>query len=195
LGLALVSWLPVPNGAWGLWRTVAATIPQSGDFTSGRTLLWLQTLDAISERPWFGYGDGQLSQVVAFARDGSLAQPHNIGLQIIFAWGLIGTSCVLVLAIPFAIRATRSVRFSGGEWLPSFLGMIVLIVYSGFDGTLFYPLTLAIFAACAGHVAVCCFDPHERGSVIALRRHTAGNAEDVPEPAHASELPYPDTRI
>jgi O-antigen ligase len=152
VSVALVAWLPTPAGHLGLWRTVAATVSRSeAGIGSGRTDLWLRTLNAISQRPLFGYGDGQTFWIVPF--EPVVGQPHNVLLQALLAWGVIGTACILILTVPFAIRTACGIRALGGEWLPPFLAMLVLAAYSAFDGTLYYTLPLSIFAACAGLVA------------------------------------------
>lgn len=148
LGLVLASCLPLPEGLGGLGRAVAATT--GGAPASGRTILWLSTIGAIWERPLFGHGEAQL----AFVMKGENPEhPHNFLLQVLLAWGVIGALCIAILAIPFALHTVRGVRRLGGEWLPPFLAMLVLLAYSAYDGTLYHPLSLSIFATCAGLVA------------------------------------------
>lgn len=130
-----------------------AAVPSSG-VTSGRAELWRGTLEAIARQPWFGHGEGQLWQVVPAARTFDVAHPHNVVLQILFAWGLIGALCVAVLTVPFALRIIRNAQARGGEWLPPLMAMLVLVPYALIDGTLFHVHAVSLFAACAGLAAV-----------------------------------------
>jgi hypothetical protein len=157
LSFALVSGLPLPEGLGGLDRAVAATV--GGDSTSGRIELWRVALNAISERPLFGYGEGQLAAVTPRQEH----EPHNAVVQMLLAWGVVGAGCVLVLAFQFARGTVRGVRALGDEWLPPFLAMLVLVAYSAHDGTLFLPFPLCIFATSAGLVA--------HGTLIPSWRH------------------------
>ncbi|GEO16340.1 O-antigen ligase family protein [Microvirga aerophila] len=157
ISLALASWLPELPEGMGLDRAVAAT--KDGESTYERIKVWELALDAISERPLFGYGEGQLAAVTPRPEH----EPHNALVQLLLAWGVVGTGCVLVLAFQFARGIVRGVRALGGEWLPPLLAMMVLVAYSVHDGTLFLPLSLSIFAACVGLVA--------RGTLIPRQRH------------------------
>lgn len=130
-----------------------AAVPSSG-VTSGRAELWSGTLEAIGRHPWFGYGEGQVWYVVPAAKTFQVAHPHNVLLQVLLAWGVIGALCVAILAVPFALKVTRNVRARSGEWLPPMIAMLVLAAYSMVDGTLFHVLATSLFAACAGLVAV-----------------------------------------
>lgn len=150
LSAGLVATLPVPAAHMGLYRSIAASVGANGSIDTGRTHVWWRTLNAIYERPLFGYGDGQMFSVVGLSY---AVQPHNVLLQTLLAWGVVGTVCIVILAVPFAIRTVRGVRSLSGERLPPVLAMLVLAAYSTFDGTLYYVLPVSIFAACVGLVA------------------------------------------
>ena len=151
--------LPGAGAFMGIRRMVLTNFsanpaePSSG-MTSGRAELWRGTLEAIGRHPWFGHGEGQLWHVVPAAKTFEVAHPHNIVLQILFAWGVVGALCVAVLAIPFALRVTRNAQARGGEWLPPLMAMLVLVPYALVDGTLFHVHAASLFAACAGLAAV-----------------------------------------
>lgn len=164
LGAAIAYLLPAPAANMGLNRTVVATVgTQEGGITTGRIEMWRHTYNAFLERPFFGYGEGQMPTVAPFA---DLAQPHNAPLQFLLAWGIVGAICLLVLIIPFAIRVVRSARSSGGVILAPLMACFVLVIYSGFDGTLYHISPLSMVAACCGlvaHLAVkpqCQVKPH-----------------------------------
>jgi O-antigen ligase len=133
----------------GVGRMVSQTV-ESGEVTTGRTAMWLQTVNAISRQPLFGYGEAQMPIVSPF--DG-LFQPHQVLLQLALAWGLIGLLCAAFLAIWFLLRALPVVRNSDGELLAPFLAMLVIGTIAMFDNSLFNALSVSIFAACAGMIA------------------------------------------
>lgn len=147
LGAALAYWLPSPAANMGFARTLEAT---AGDnVATGRTEMWRIVLEAIRERPLFGYGEGQMHDVATYS---TMIQPHNVLLQTTLAWGAVGTLCLLILALAYARRVLPAVRVEGALIAPS-LAMAMLAAFSLFDGALFHPLPVSIFAACAGLLA------------------------------------------
>jgi O-antigen ligase len=149
VGTAIASVVPAPGPLMGVGRMVSQTV-ESGEVTTGRTAMWLQTVNAISRQPLFGYGEAQMPIVSPF--DG-LFQPHQVLLQVALAWGLIGLLCAAFLAIWFLLRALPVVRNSDGELLAPFLAMLVIGTIAMFDNSLFNALSVSIFAACAGMIA------------------------------------------
>lgn len=151
-GLALawlaVSNLPAPAPNMGSARIVASTV-QAKDRTTGRAAFWPQVAKAVAERPVFGHGEGQMLYV---ARVASLRHPHNVVLQVLLAWGVVGLAAIAILAFYFA-RATLHLVGSGAdELVPAFVAMTALAVPSLIDGSLFHVLPVSIFAACAGMI-------------------------------------------
>jgi len=146
---AAVAWLPVPASNMGALRTVAATTG-STDVTTGRLEMWSRVVGAIERRPAFGYGEGQMTTVAHF---GAMAQPHNIVLQLLLAWGVTGLACALVLAFYFLRVALPALRKDEAAVLPPLLAMSALVVLSMLDAALYHVLPLSIFAACAGMIA------------------------------------------
>jgi O-antigen ligase len=145
----LVAWLPAPADNMGALRTISATT-ESGDMLTGRMTLWTLVLDAIRHRPIFGYGEGQMSAVAPFY---SMAQPHNVVLQVLLAWGIVGLLCVVVLAFFFVRMALPAVRSDAAHALPPLLAMTALLALSMLDAALYHILPVSIFAACAGMIA------------------------------------------
>jgi O-antigen ligase len=145
IAYAVVAQLPVPADNMGAGRTIAAT--QGGDMLTGRSELWRMVSRAIAERPLFGYGDGQMNSVAHFY---GMAQPHNLVLQILLAWGVAGLMCCLLLGYAFARVALPAVRNDEAELLSPFLAMVALTALSMVDAALYHILPVSIFAACAG---------------------------------------------
>lgn len=145
----IVALLPVPAPHLGVLRTVTATT-QTADMTTGRTYLWSLVAQAIEQRPLFGYGEGQMKAVAHYGR---MAQPHNIVLQVLLAWGIVGLICSLVLAYSFVRMAVPVIRRNAAQALAPILAMISLLALSMLDAALYHILPLSIFAACAGMIA------------------------------------------
>ena len=149
LGALVANALPAHGPLMGIGRTVTQTVG-SGDVSTGRTQLWLHALGAIEKRPLFGYGEDQMSTVAPF---GGLGQTHQVILQVLMAWGVVGLACVAVLVIWFLMRSLPAVRRDQTELLPPTLAMLALAIMAMFDGALFHVLPVSIFAACAGIIA------------------------------------------
>jgi O-antigen ligase len=151
-GLALawltMSALPAPGPNMGAERIVAATV-RTADATTGRTGLWANVARAVAKRPVFGHGEGQMPYVAKFY---TAFHPHNVVLQLLLAWGMVGLTCAVILAFYFAQASIRLVRSGADELLPPFLAMVALAVPALVDGSLFHLLPVSIFAACAGMV-------------------------------------------
>lgn len=144
----VVSSLPAPASNMGSARIVASTV-QSQNRTTGRTGMWRNVVKAVAKRPIFGHGEGQMYYV---AKSADLFHPHNIILQVLLAWGLIGLACVGTLAFYFARESIRLVRSGADELVPPFIAMAALAAPSLIDGSLFHLLSVSIFAACAGMI-------------------------------------------
>lgn len=149
VGAMLASLLPAHGPLMGLGRTITQTV-ESGDVSTGRTRLWLNALDAIRDRPFFGYGESQMTTVAPF---GTLSQTHNVILQILLAWGAVGLACVAVLLAWFLARSVPVVRREGIDVVPPFMAMLALASLALIDGSLYHVVPVSIFAACAGMVA------------------------------------------
>jgi O-antigen ligase len=140
----------VPNHHYGLARlTVAVSQSTVTAASSGRLELWAGTWRAILRRPFFGYGEGQLTLVVPEALR-AFHHPHNVFLQILFQWGFIGAACMLALGILVAMHCIRQVRSAGRILVCPTLVAATLLIMSLHDGTLFFGYPLMIVALCLG---------------------------------------------
>jgi O-antigen ligase len=148
LAAALASQVAVPpHPLMGTTRMVEQTT--GGEVTTGRTVMWRTTIDAIAESPLVGYGEGQMRTVAPFS---DMIQPHAILLQVGLAWGLIGLACVFVLASCFALRTIPALQQDRGAAVPAFMAMVAVGILSLYDGALFYILPISIFLACGALV-------------------------------------------
>ena len=136
IGLLVTRLVPVEPNTMGTGRMISSS-------SSLRDIVWQRTVEAIMERPIFGWGEAQSSLFTRFA------QPHNILLQTLLAWGVVGTVLVIYLGIVAARRAIPEVR-ADDRLLPAAVAAMTLAAYSLVDGTLYHILPTAIFAAMTG---------------------------------------------
>ena len=113
---------------------------------NGRFYVWSKTIELISQRPWFGYGEAQLDYLSPMPW---ITHPHNIVLQVLLAWGIVGLALVICLS---AWAGRRIFRLVDREILPPIIVIIALAVYAQIDGAIYNVHTAAIFAACVGVV-------------------------------------------
>lgn len=137
LGATIAKLIGSPKILMGVSRMVDA-----GD--NGRFEGWHATINLIKSRPWFGYGEGQME---GLAHLPFVTQPHNVVLQLLLAWGVVG--CVLALTL-LAVAARRMLRQADEHSLPLLCAAIILTAYAMIDGTLYHVHPVAIFAACVG---------------------------------------------
>ena len=146
LATAAVSQIPpAPHPMLGATRTVEASVGE--EVTTGRTQMWGIVLDAIQERPIFGYGEGQMREVAPFS---VMVQPHNSILQVTLAWGIVGLLCVLILAAALARRAIAAAPRNDGYFVPAFMGLAAVGILSLVDNSLINPIPGSMFAAFGG---------------------------------------------
>ena len=150
---------PAPYFLFGLSRMFASAAAHSADaVSSGRLVIWRGTLDAIMQRPLFGYGEGQFPFVVPVAQ--AFNHPHNIILQLLVQWGLAGTLIFAALASLVAVQLKRALATPSPDQVPPFLVLVSLLTMSLYEGTFFhtYPLMMIAFS-----VAMLGQEPRGRG--------------------------------
>jgi hypothetical protein len=136
-GAALARLVGSPEQLIGVTR-----MAEAGD--NGRLSLWHATLELILQRPWFGYGEGQTWPLLHIHWT---MHPHNIVLQILLAWGVVGLLLVGILSW-WAMR--KLLKNVDDKTLPLVVAVIALAFYSLVDGAIYNVHTAAIFAACLG---------------------------------------------
>lgn len=125
LGLRLSLWL-VAGGGMGFlalfwyWPSFLGVLMQSGGADavintgdSGRWALWSQLMVAVLQRPWWGWGPGQVASAqnaVAhnYASSMPLTYAHNIVLDLAIGIGLPLTALIVVVTSVWLWRRVRS---------------------------------------------------------------------------------------
>jgi O-antigen ligase len=146
IGFALALAFPVDPGQGNDEARVLADV---GD--NGRFRIWGNTVQAIMDSPWVGYGEGQTAHVLPDnpdVIDDFQAHAHNFFLQLLIAWGLVGTAFVLVIAGWLAALLYRAGQTTEG--LPFVLGAGALAAHAMVDGALYDVAPVFLFATCVG---------------------------------------------
>lgn len=131
----------------GLWRFLPAAPPQGSGidgFTSGRTVLWAAAVEAWGHHPWLGLGPG--STVSLLIPMGQM-HTHNVVLQALVEWGLLGTLPFVGLACVVLWKALRP-----GQSVGAAAYLLAAAGTSMFDGLTSHPAQTAILMSAAALV-------------------------------------------
>lgn len=137
------------------------TRAQQGEMAriSDRWALWFDVLKAIATHPWFGWGpDGHLASACCSGRGLYLpntAQAHNVVLQLLEEFGVVGGVLLIALAFQLIRRWPNELGWWGlAHRQPEIRVLIAILTgYSAFgmvDGVFYYPVPLLHFAALSG---------------------------------------------
>lgn len=121
-----------------------SALSRLSDGSNGRVEVWLLAIDGISQRPWFGWGEAQFNNYISPL---VLAQPHNVILQILFAWGLVGGLLVLLLA---SWIGRPMFQAADEDNAPLVFALLTIAAFSLIDGALYHVQSLSIFSLCVG---------------------------------------------
>jgi O-antigen ligase len=144
--LAVAHFLPQASPEYGLQNFFPHRQGSNlNDASSDRLEIWRATLSVAMEHPLLGVGIDQY-QFYRPQEFGSLKQPHNWPLQILFSTGIAGLLLVPLALLPIVTSksATRLRYFE----VPAAACLAGLLVYSCYDaaGYYLYPLTIGAIA-------------------------------------------------
>ncbi|MEH6551359.1 MAG: O-antigen ligase family protein [Pseudomonadales bacterium] len=137
-------------------RGNALTRFSRADPSASRFELWLFTLEAWKQEPWFGYGSQGFLYIPGKRR--GPVQPHGMFFQFLIEWGLVGSLlfCGLVLRGLWAGFKAHCAKFAMSDYsvLVPLAVMVVLGVHGLTDGTFYHAqpsfyfvLALGVWAA------------------------------------------------
>ena len=136
-----------PHPYYGLLRISQSTAATGADeIATGRIGMWRAALEAVRERPLFGYGESQFG--VAVPGWSQFNHPHNVFVQILVQWGIVGFLCYFALAAFVAWRFVLAVRRGGPDLIAPFLVAGALFAMSLYEGALYhpYPTLMIVFS-------------------------------------------------
>jgi O-antigen ligase len=113
-----------------------------------RLLYWKDTLEYITERPWFGHGGGASFAeslryqvgAIQYDRLTQLIHPHNEYLSLLADYGLLGFGLFLLIPVSGAVWVKKRIqqRLTDTQ-ICALAGRIVAVMRSGWNPTLQQP--------------------------------------------------------
>lgn len=137
--------LPIVNDTYGLQRIISSSTPivDGDDPSSGRTEMWLGTIDKIKERPIIGWGVEQFA-IAGPERTLGYKQPHNMILQLLFSTGFLGLLAILMMVMPLVSKIEL------GHPVPERVaarGYVAgAFMFGLYDAAFYYPYPVMVFA-------------------------------------------------
>lgn len=154
-GLAASIPLPTPGPEFGLVR-MASSLSQD-EIGSGRSFVWESTLTEIKKSPWVGHGSGSFKKNMNSIYGFDFNQPHQLVLQYIYDWGLLGGGAagLLLLFLFFSCLGISRVSNDAAAYA-AVSALCTIAVISMIDGAFYYPLSivLAVALAATGSVKI-----------------------------------------
>jgi O-antigen ligase len=140
--------LPIVHDAYGLQRIISSSSPivDGDDPSSGRTQMWLGTIEKIKERPIFGWGVEQFA-IAGPERTLGFKQPHNMILQLLFSTGVLGLLAMLMTVIPLASKIELGQPYP--ERLAARGYVAGALMFGLYDAAFYYPYPVMVFAIAA----------------------------------------------
>jgi O-antigen ligase len=140
-----IAFLPVPHSTYGMWGATAVSDLQEGrghDASSGRWKMWKEAKAKVQQKPLLGWG---IEQFATSGPDDTLQtrHPHNYVLQILFSGGLVGLS--LAAVVIFTVLRRWRWPYYGGIGLAGFGCVVAMLLYSLYDGALYFSYPIMIF--------------------------------------------------
>lgn len=139
---AIPNWPPVFGRAF---ETIDQT---STEMLTGRDNFWSFAWASIQQNVVWGYGPAILSELPNYREqpfaNGTFFHPHNLSLQLLLHWGMLGTLLVLATASTFVPNALRARKIEPQAALLAFAVASTMGVHALVDGGLFYPFSIVI---------------------------------------------------
>lgn len=145
LGLLISFPLFKPDPQFGLFRIVSSI--SSEDASSGRIDIWGYTINEIAKRPFLGFGSGRYRDNMRELYDFDFNHPHNVVLQYVYDWGIIGGGAGLLILSWLGIRLFSTNDNGSSVRFVSIAGFTATLAISMIEGTLFHPLPIFICIA------------------------------------------------
>ena len=168
IATVIVAYLPIPHPVYGISGATGVADVEAGpshDGSSGRTKLWTESIEKIKQKPVFGWGVGQFSEFGPTDTLGML-HPHNFPLQLLFQGGVISVLLSILIVIPALRRWSwpdvQDIGLSGTGSVAGF------IVYSMYDGALYFSYPIMIFLLAIATSVRPCSNPAPIGKIYPI---------------------------
>ncbi|MFC7049612.1 O-antigen ligase family protein [Emcibacter nanhaiensis] len=149
LGALMSLALPRPDNNYGLIRFATTITTEGGlnSLSSNRVAIWLEALEHWWAAPWFGVGAGQL-KFIAQETSGIFVQPHNVVIQALLAWGIVGGLPFLAALGGSLWSGFRHVNQRMADNPAAVAGLAIMLTIAAnamIDGTLYHPVPTFLF--------------------------------------------------
>ena len=126
------------------------------DLTSGRILVWKETLSFIRNNWVLGSGSESFYYLYGNRQSFRLVQPHSIILQSLLSWGIVGSMfffTILWITFYYPIKYLRNYGIRDNEHILIATALLsAILANSLIDGTLYHVLPIYIFSFMAAIV-------------------------------------------
>ena len=145
-GLLIILSELLPSLPWPpVFSRGVATIDQSRlEMLQGRGAVWQFVVQAIQQNWLWGYGPGLMSDVPNYPLGTPYYQPHNIGLQLMMHWGIVGTCLIFATAVSFSSNVSAALRQRPNTAILPLVAISTICIHALVDGGLFYPFSVVI---------------------------------------------------
>ena len=153
LGASLSLLLPVPNDSFGLLGILKRSVAREtlNQASSGRIEIWLDAVDIFFERPLFGHGLIQYRSLTDNLTPSTPHHVHNILLESLISFGLIGTVAIIYLIGKILIRSAFQLRTPQSDAdIPMFFVATTLLAHGFISGTYFHMQSMITVAIALG---------------------------------------------
>ena len=153
LGGSLSLLFPVPSSAYGLLDGIFRTIGSDSinGATSGRLEIWTDAIGIFLERPVFGHGLMQYKQLVDTITPSTPKHTHNILLESLISFGLVGTLALIYLLGKILLSSVQPLRTRKADsTIPMFYVATTLLAHGFVSGTYFHMHSMITIALALG---------------------------------------------
>lgn len=116
--------------------------------SSGRLAIWQAAIDAWRVAPWFGHGPN--STVFVLDYPDTIDQPHNMFLQFLLEWGVVGATLLSSFLLLMAWQGLRKLpavfRQGDSDYIVSASVILVLVMNGLTDGPFYHVQTVLCLA-------------------------------------------------
>lgn len=124
-------------------RAVEVAGETGADMLTGRDELWKVAWLVIKDNWLFGAGPSWLVHVVESPQFAT-SNPHNIILQLLSQWGVVGTLLVLITVLTFARNLLCALTLKPEQALVPAAVLLTMCVHSLVSGNLYHTYTIAV---------------------------------------------------
>lgn len=118
------------------WMFANTEAEAAGGFAQNRLGMWGHAVNIWLRSPWLGLGTGSIFW--EYPLEARPTQPHNVVLQFLISWGVVGAAAGLWIVLR-ALRATHRAGRSYPASLPLMAMLYALLFQSLLEGMLHYP--------------------------------------------------------